>query len=245
MVRKLKTDAKKGVNRIVWDFRYNVSTPISLEPFDDSVPWNEPAKGYMVVPGKYFVSLSKFENGVFTELVKSKEFVCRPLNIVTLSADDKIALDKFNKKTSELTRAITGVDAYREELVKKLSYLKKAIIESPEVPTETDETILKIEIDLKELNRKINGDQLRARYEGGSPTSVKQRVELITGALWNTSAAPTTTFIQSYNAAADKFDEIISSIKSIDDNIKQVETTLEKYNAPYTPGRLPDWKKFD
>ena len=36
-VRKIKTDIKKGVNRIVWDFRYNAFTPISITPFDDSV----------------------------------------------------------------------------------------------------------------------------------------------------------------------------------------------------------------
>ena len=128
-VRKIKTDAKKGVNRIVWDFRYSIPTPISLEPVDDSVPWNEPGKGYMAVPGKYFVSLSKFEDGKFTELVKPMEFVCKPLNIVSLPAEDKIALNAFNQKVSELTRAITGLDAYRKELVNKLSYLKKAVIE--------------------------------------------------------------------------------------------------------------------
>ena len=244
-VRKIKTDAKKGVNRIVWDFRYSIPTPISLEPVDDSVPWNEPGKGYMAVPGKYFVSLSKFEDGKFTELVKPMEFVCKPLNIVSLPAEDKIALNAFNQKVSELTRAITGLDAYRKELVNKLSYLKKAVIESADIPAETYQTILNIGLDLKSLDRKINGDQLRTRYEGAAPTSVKERVELITGALWSTTAAPTTTFIKSYDAAAEKFDELKSSIKNIDDNIKQVEVTLERFNAPYTPGRLPYWKKSE
>ena len=245
VVRKIRTDAKKGVNRIVWDFRYNPSTPISLESSDELAPWDEPGKGYMVVPGKYFVSLSKFENGIYTELVKSKEFVCRPLNIVTLPAENKIELDKFNKKVAELTRAINGVDSYRKELVNKISYIKKAVIESADVPEETNEKIVSIEMELKELDKKINGDQLRGRYEGGTPTSVKDRVGLITSALWSTTAAQTTTFIQSYNAAADKYDEIYTFIKSVDSNIKQVETTLEKYNAPYTPGRLPEWKKID
>ncbi|NWF88484.1 MAG: glycosyl hydrolase [Ignavibacteriaceae bacterium] len=243
VVRKLKTDIKKGVHRILWDFRYNLPTPISLEPFDDSVPWNEPPKGYMAVPGKYFVSLSKFEDGKYTELVKTKEFICKQLNIVSLPADDKVALNSFNKKVAELTRAITGLDAYRKELVNKLSYMKKAVIESAEVPAETYQTILNIELDLKSVDRKLNGDQLRARYESAAPTSVKERVELITGALWSTTAAPTTTFIKSYEAAAEKFDEIKTSIKTIDDSIKQVEMTLERFNAPYTPGRIPDWKK--
>jgi photosystem II stability/assembly factor-like uncharacterized protein len=67
VVRKIKTDPKKGVNRIVWDFRYNTFTPISLEPFDATVPWNEPDRGYMAVPGSYNVALNKFEDGIFTE----------------------------------------------------------------------------------------------------------------------------------------------------------------------------------
>ncbi|MFI5237498.1 MAG: WD40/YVTN/BNR-like repeat-containing protein, partial [Ignavibacteriales bacterium] len=36
VVRKIKTESKKGLSRIVWNFRYNSFTPISLEPFDNS-----------------------------------------------------------------------------------------------------------------------------------------------------------------------------------------------------------------
>ncbi len=243
VVRKLKTDANKGVNRIVWNFRYTPVTPISLEPFDDSVPWIEPDKGFMVVPGKYFVSLSKFENGAFTELVTAKEFNCVPLNNTSIPAEDKLALDYFNKQVAELTRAITGLDAYRNELVDKLSYLKKAAIETAGVPENTYTQIVNIESDLRDLNRALNGDPLRTRYEGATPTSVKQRVELITGALWSTTAAPTNTFITSYEIAAGKFDEISASLRSIDLSISQVEDVLEQYGAPYTPGRFPEWNK--
>jgi len=241
VVRKIKTEGKKGVNRIVWDFRYNVFSPVSLKPFDDSVPWIEPDKGYMVVPGKYFVSLSKFEDGKFTGLVPAKEFTCKPLGVTTLPAEDKNVLDAFNIKVAELTRAITGADAYHGELNDKIGYLKKAVIEAADVPENIYSRILSIENDLKDFNRELNGDPLRARYEGGTPTSVKGRVDLITAALWSTTAAPTTTFIQSYYAAADKFDEILVSLKSIDNEIKQVESDLEKYGAPYTPGRFPEW----
>ena len=197
----------------------------------------------MVVPGKYFVSLSKFQDGEFTELVSPKEFMCKTLNNTSLPAEDKITLDAFNKKVAELTRAITGADALRKELNDKLSYLKKAVLESAEVPEETYSKIINIESDLRELNRKLNGDPLRGKYEGATPTSVKQRVELVTGALWSTTAAPTTTFKKSYDIAASKFDEILSGLKSIEGEIKQVENTLEKYGAPYTPGRMPEWRK--
>ncbi len=243
VVRKIKTDPKKGVNRIVWDFRYNTFTPISLKPFDDTVPWNEPDRGYMVVPGNYNVSLSKFEDGVFTELVAPKKFSCKPLNITSLPAEDKLALDKFNKKVAELTRAITGADAYRKELVDKLSYLKKAVLEAANVPEDTYNKILTAELNLNELNRQLNGDRLRGRYEGASPSSIKDRVDLITAALWNTTAAPTTTFTKSYDDAANKFGDVLVFLKSIDHEIKQIERILEEYGAPYTPGRFPEWEK--
>jgi len=243
VVRKIKTDPKKGVNRIVWDFRYNAFVPLSLEPFDDTVPWHEPDRGYMVVPGNYNVSLSKFEDGIFTELVSPKPFICKPLNITSLPAEDKLALDQFNKKVAELTRAINGADAYRKELVDKLSYLKKATIETADVPDDTYNKILTAELNLKELNRQLNGDRLRSKYEGASPSSIKDRVDLITGALWNTTAAPTTTFTKSYDDAAGKFDKVLVFLKSIDDEIKQVELILEQRGAPYTPGRFPEWGK--
>lgn len=243
VVRKMKTDIHKGVNRIVWDFRYAAVTPISLEPFDDSVPWIEPDKGFMAVPGTYFVSLSKFENGSFEELVSAKEFNCVPLNNTSIPAEDKQALDYFNKQVAELTRAITGLDAYRKELVEKLSYLRMAAIDAASVPEETYVKIINLESDLSELNRKLNGDPLRAKYEGASPTSLKQRVELITGALWNTTAAPTNTLITSYEIAAGKFDDVSDSLRSIDLQVKQVEDVLEEYGAPYTPGRFPEWNK--
>ncbi len=243
VIRKIKTDPKKGVNRLTWDFRYNPFTPVSLKPFDSSVPWNEPDRGYMVVPGTYKVSLSKFQNGKFTELVPPQEFVCKSLNNTSLPAEDKQSLDTFNRKVAELTRAISGTDAYRKSLDDKIKYFKKAVIEGSDVPEETYNTVLKIEKELGDFNRKLNGDPLRARYEGGSPTSVKDRIDLVTGALWTTTSAPTDTYIKSYDAAASQFDGLLADLKSIDSEVKSLESTLEKYGAPYTPGRFPEWRK--
>ncbi len=243
VVRKIKTEPKKGVNRIVWDFRYDPFTAVSLKPFDDSVPWNQPDLGYMVVPGKYKVSLSKFEDGKFTELVQPQEFFCKPLNNTSLPAKDKIALDKFNKKVAEMTRAMSAADDYRKELNNKLSYLEKAVINGADVPDEIYNSILSVKKELDDFNRQLNGDPLLVSYEGASPTSVKQRVDLITSSLWTTTSAPTTTFKKSYDVAADQFGGLLSTLKSIDEQVKEIESKLEKYSAPYTPGRFPEWKK--
>ena len=239
-MKKIKTGVKKGINKLVWDFRYDTFSPISMEAFDNSVPWNEPEKGYMAAPGKFKVLLTKFEVGVFTELCAPQEFNCVPLNLNDLSAKDKLALDSFNKKVAEMTRVITGADAYRNELINKIKYFRKAVFESPKVPEETYNKILAVSLSLDELNKKFNGDKLRSKYEGGTPTALKERVELITSALWSTTSAPTKTFIKSYEVAANSFNEILSLLKEVGKDVEAIEKTMKDNGAPYTPGRFPN-----
>jgi photosystem II stability/assembly factor-like uncharacterized protein len=243
VIRKIKTDPVQGVNRIQWDFRYSPFTAVSLEPFDNSVPWNDPDRGYMVVPGTYKVSLSEFVDGTFTELVPPQSFVCKPLYNSSLTADEQASLGQFNKKVASLTRAISGADAYRQSFADKIEYLKKSVIDGANVPDSIYNSVLSIKQQLDAFNRSLNGDPLIARYEGGSPTSVKDRVGLITYALWTTTATPTTTLKQSYNVAADQFGGLLDQLKVIDNNLKTLESKLEKFKAPYTPGRFPEWKK--
>ncbi|MDR3665751.1 MAG: glycosyl hydrolase [Ignavibacteriaceae bacterium] len=238
VVRKLKTNIKKGVNRIVWDFRYNAFTPVSTEPFDYSVPWNEPDKGYMAMPGKYTVTISKFADGKFTELTEPRAFNCKRLFNSNISEKDKIILEEFNKKAADLTIAVTSADAWRAELVNKIAYLKKAVLESNKVPIDTYSKVITTEFKLEDLNRRLNGDQLIGKYEGAVPTSIKQRIEIITSGLWSTTSVPTETFIQNFNTAKNNFNELSGSLKSIGDDIKQIELILDKYGAPYTPGRF-------
>lgn len=124
-----------------------------------------------------------------------------------------------------------------------MNYLKKAVIETAEAPNEIYNELLTIEKSLDAFNRKLNGDNLRSYYDGGVPTAVKGRLDLITYGLWSTTAAPTDTYIRSYEVAAAQSDELLTELKVIDNNIKIIESKLEKTGAPYTPGRIPEWRK--
>jgi photosystem II stability/assembly factor-like uncharacterized protein len=243
VIRKIKTGFAKGINRLTWDFRYQPFTPINLTPFEYTNAWDQPNVGYMVVPGTYSVSLQQFEDGKYTELVAPIFFNCVPLNNSTLPVEDKLALDLFNKKVAELTRAMNGADAYRSELVEKIPYLKQAVLDAASVPSDSYERILAVAKKLVEINRRFNGDGLRGRYEGAIPVSLKGRIDQISGGLWATTAAPTETYRNSYNIAADGFEAILNSLRSVSEEIKLIEGILEKFKAPYTPGRFPEWRK--
>ncbi len=243
VVRKIKKGISKGVQRVVWDFRHSVPKPVSLTPFDDSIPWAEPDLGYMAVPGKYYVSLSKFVDGNFTELVAKQPFECKTLNSATIPVEDYASLKVFNKKVHELTRAITAMNAYRGSLDKKISYFKKAFVETAEVQGTLYNRILELELKLDKFNRELNGDGLRSYYEGGTPTTVSGRVELITYALWSTTSAQTETFKKSYEVAAASYDKLEADLKKLDNEVKSIEAELDKLGTSYTPGRFPNWRK--
>jgi hypothetical protein len=56
VVRRMKAPAKKGLNRIVWDFRTSPFGPVDFTPFDESFAFSAPDQRYMALPGNYKVT---------------------------------------------------------------------------------------------------------------------------------------------------------------------------------------------
>lgn len=241
-IRRLKAAAKKGLNRISWDFRYAPFGPVDLGSFDESFVFNSQESGYMALPGMYKVSLSKFEDGKYTELVPAQNFKVNALNVSSLPAMDKKALDAFCKKVAELRRVTAATDSYRSDMVGKLKYIKQAILLNPKVSLSISEQIHALEKRLNEVNVKLNGDASIAKREFETLPSVNGRIGNIVGGLWSTTAAPTQTYMNSYDLAKKEFKQVYQEIKMISDDMQKLERTLEMQQTQYTPGRLPEWK---
>ena len=176
-------------------------------------------------------------------MVSQQSFKVNSLNAATLPATDKKALDDFCKKVSEIRRAISGTDAYRGELVNNIKFIKQAIVDAPSVLPNASMQVNNLEKRLDEINIKLNGDASLARREFETPHSISSRINDIENSLWSSSAAPTQSFIQSYEIASKQFSSLLVEIKNIDTEIKKIEEVLEQNKAPYTPGRLPVWKE--
>lgn len=242
IVRKLKAAAKKGLNRIVWDLRYASAGPVNFHTPDPSNPYDQLETGYLAMPGSYKVSLSKFEDGIITELVAPVSFNAKSLYSDAISQTEKKQLTDFCKKVSDLRRAVGAADSYRAELSSKMKFIKAAVIEAPEKLEAIPAQLLAIEKKLASINTQLNGDATLAKREFETAPAISGRVSSIEYTLWGVSAAPTQTFITSFEIASTQFNSVISALKAVDEDIKKVEAILEQNKAPYTPGRLPDWK---
>jgi chromosome segregation ATPase len=194
------------------------------------------------MPGTYKVSLSKFEDGIITEIAPAVSFNTKLLNADALAESEKKQLSEFSKKVSELRRAVGAADSYRAELSNKMKYIKTAVNEVPQKLENLPAELLTIDKKLVEINTQLNGDATLAKREFETIPSINSRVGSMEYTLWNVSVAPTQTFIKSYDIATSQFSKILVSIKEVDESIKKVEGILEENKAPYTPGRLPNWK---
>ena len=196
----------------------------------------------MAIPGMYRVAISKFEDGVYTDLGLNENFKIQALNQSSLPAADKNAVDDFCKKVAELRRVTGATDAYRSELQEKLKYMKRAVIDAPALPTAVSKTIAEIESRMNAANLQLNGNGSLARREFETLPSINGRIGTIVGGLWSTTVAPSETYLQSYQIALTQFNAVYKEIKSIDEAMTQLEQKLEMHSVPFTPGRMPEWK---
>jgi len=243
VVRRLKAPAKKGLHQINWDFRYASFGPIDFTPFDPAFAFSSREEGYMALPGDYSVELSKYEDGVYASLTEKVPFKAVALQSASLPAKDKKEVDAFSKKVAELRRVTSGSEMYCQELKQKLRFLKAAVVETPNANPQYAGEIAALEKRLTNVSTAMNGDATLGRREFETLPSINQRIETITGSLWNTTAAPTPAFQQSLSFAEKQFAPVYDEIKAIGEAVKKMEEKLDKSGAPYTPGRLPEWNK--
>ncbi|MCB0852765.1 MAG: glycosyl hydrolase, partial [Bacteroidetes bacterium] len=241
IINRVTTNASKGVKRMTWDLRYPSSSPIRLR--GNSPFGGRGGSGHLVLPGKYFVSLSQSVNGKISELVGPQPFTVKSLNNTTLPAEDREALVAFQNKLSDLSRAVRGAASLRGDLAEKVNYIRAAIQQSPSVPITMMDQAKALDDKLTDINRQLNGDRSVSNREFETPPSITSRIGRATYGLYGTTSAPTQTMKDAYDIVSEEFAPILEELKGIVKEIQDMEKKLEEYGAPYTPGRIPVWQK--
>ena len=240
-IRKIKRPIDAGVHRLVWDFRTSPVGPISLEEPGEDVPWDSAETGYMVPPGEYEVAMYSYREGELHQLGEPQSMTCRPLHESTMTAEERASLDVFNREVAALGRAISAADAHRSHLEERLPFLQAAVLNAPVLQGGWLAELDAVALRLRELGEQLNGDPVRARFEGQSRMSLKDRTDLIISSLWTTTSASTGTFERAYEEANAGFEEVLTELHDVDARIRTLEVELEEAGAPYTPGRTPQW----
>jgi hypothetical protein len=197
-----------------------------------------------VLPGTYKVFLSQSVNGEVTKLTESAAFEVVTLANVSLPAEDRAELVAFQKKVRELSRTVTASTRFLGEIAEKIELYRAALksVAAPDADLVSD--IDSLEKKVKALEIKFYGDRTLRRADKDAVPGIATRIRSIAYEQSRSTSAPTQTQRDAYEIAAEAFEPALAALKTIvSEDVAKIEKKLEGLGAPYTPGRLPEWKK--
>jgi hypothetical protein len=240
IIRKLKASARKGVQRIVWDFRYPTSTPVVLERRPNDNPFAPDDVGQFAAPGTYTVTLSKFVNGSFSDVAGPQTFTIKELPGTSIPATDRAALVAWQREAASLQRSIAGTRNVLTQATDKLKYMKEAMFSIPVQHDQLAAELKALEIKLSSIQERLNGDRVAGQLDIDKPPSINSRLNSAIYAGYSTTSDPTTTMKEQLSITREEYAVLLNEFRTLVQNdIRKLEDKLEESGAPYTPGRIP------
>jgi photosystem II stability/assembly factor-like uncharacterized protein len=244
VVRRISGPTSAGFNRVAWDLRYPPASPVNLKPPPpDENPFADPPAGPLAAPGTYRVQLATRIDGVITPVGTPVAFDCAPLGQPTLPVADRAATLEFERKTARLQRAVLGAVEAGGEGQTRLKHIKKALDDTPGINPALMDSARALERRLLGLMTALNGDATMRRRNEPTPPSIVEYMGTAVSGQWYQTYGPTATHRRSYENAASRFQGVLADLKTlIEVDLARLEREADAAGAPWTPGRVPEWK---
>jgi photosystem II stability/assembly factor-like uncharacterized protein len=241
LVRRLRAPAVAGLHRIIWDLKYPAVTPADLR---ETSPSSSGPSSTFAMPGNYKVFLSKNVHGAETQLTDPVLFTAKVIGNATLPPKDRAELAVFQKKVRDLARAVNAASSVLRDVADKSRHFRVALKSVTTDTTDILADIKSMESKINELQRQMFGDRLLRRLDKDAEPGLTSRINSVISDQWRSLSAPTQSQRDAFQIVAEEFPPILEAIREIvDKDVKAIEKKLEAIGAPYTPGRLPEWKR--
>ena len=241
VIQRINGPAGKGFHRVAWNMRYPAPDPVNLKPKTDYAPWAGPPKGPMATPGQYSVTISNRVEGKSVEISAAQTFSLKPLFEGGLVTGDRQALLEFEMQSNDLYHAVEGANRAVGELKTRIEHLLKAADDTPSSSEAQAQLLRTLTTRLRDLKVQLTGDSTISSRAETVPMSITSRIGNIVGGHWDSQSAVTGNYRDSYAIAAQQFEVALGELKSISNDLAEVEASLQAEGAPWTPGRIPDW----
>ena len=242
VIRRVKANNKKGFHRTQWDMRLTAPDPVQLKKPEFVPYWASAPMGALALPGEYSVTLMKRQAGQLVALGETQSFTLKSLNNSPEITKDPLVVQTFHKQVVAIQRAVDGVNGKVKEMDNRIKHLQEAM-HLTAAATENDvQNLNNIKARLTTLKVKLHGDAIIASRAEPVPWSISQRVGTIFAGLVESQSDIPELYRQSYAIAKTEFSGVLKDLKMIEADLKSFEDKAEAMGAPWTPGRMPDWK---
>jgi len=240
-IRKINTKAKKGINRVNWDLKFPSLRPVKNTKFK---PTGKASSGMFVMPGEYQVEMGIVTKGEYKKLVDPVKFKAVTLNNTTLPAENRSELVAFQQKVARMSKAIQGSRQLTESYKAKLAAIRTALINTPGIDKSVSAKAEQLFEDINAIDFLFNGVEARASWEEVPPAQIpiSKRINTIVGTHWSSTSGVTQTQKEQFDILKEEFPAVLKKLHQLANDMKWVETELEKQGAPWTPGRIPTYE---
>lgn len=242
VVRKINTNATKGISRVNWDLRYPNINTIRADKFE---PTAKQSGSTPVMPGKYSVKLELVTREGVKQLGEKVNFNTSALRNTTLPATDRNELVAFQRKANELGRMIRGTHQYLTEMIKQTNAIKQAFVVTPaethQLSNKADKLLVELDNILLSFERR--SDSPSAEENPPSPVTFSERLGTLAYTHWRSTSKITKNEIVAYDVLAEEFPPVYERIKQLySTEYKLLVDELDKLGGPVLPTQLPELK---
>ena len=239
IVRKFSGENSSGIHRASWDLKYSSLDPVTANSADDGKKAQ-----WFVLPGNYFVTLSKRINGMETVIAGPLEFVCKPLGTPSIPVADRTNLVAFQQKASRLQRVVVTCSNLIGDLKSRVSAFKASLMQAQNSTGSFYQRFLDLEARLTAMKRKFSGDEVVSRRNDVAPPSISTRMNSLTESFFSSTSDVSEIQKKSYQIGAEEFEVQYFVLKKIvQEELPSLYKDLDGIGAPPVPGLFPEWKK--
>jgi hypothetical protein len=135
-----------------------------------------------------------------------------------------------------------GAGAALGEFENRLKLLTEAVGQTPKAPPALRDSLRAAAGRLQSLRTDYSGDASIAGRSEAVLVTIMGRVGRVVGGLWSVTGGPTGTQRRSLAVAADQFGVFLPRLREFGSELRRLEDQAEAAGAPWTPGRMPNWR---
>jgi hypothetical protein len=234
-VRSMKVPFGKGMHRVVWDGRHDVTSPITFYKPNPDNPYEGEDMGPLATPGDYLVEFKLYKGGELKSLGTANQF-----KLTTLyESKTDVAL---NEDIAEVRRIVGGVNSYCNEISNRLKYIRQGdqLIQNAAMMKQLGQ----LEMRLDSIFVSLRGDGTLASREFETKPGILGQLEGIVYGLWSISSEePPAANKVLLGQIKDDFSNVYEQVMQLSKQLESFEQELDAMAFPYTPGRLPVWQR--
>lgn len=240
VVRRVRTDGKKGFNRIAWDLRYPAPDPIVLDAkLSDN--GDDPDQGLMAAPGTFTATMYSSVKGKLSQLADPVTFEVEPLRKGALEGASPTVAASFWREYETVVRSNSATQMVIKKGFSRIKALQKALANSTSDIGEMDDNLASLKNELIALDKALNGSSAKNEIGEKTPTTISSRIFTLYLGVSRSTYGPTTTQKETIKIVNKQLKAIQTKWNSIDANLSKMAKSLLAAGSPWIEGEvLPD-----